>query len=114
MNVRVDRHENVQTITLCRITPRDVEIAGVLIPEGSMINARWGAGNRDPRHYGDSADQIDLERPRPRSHIGFGAGVHYCIGVHIARSEMYHGLKTLMDNLERIWLRRARLAAIGC
>jgi cytochrome P450 len=87
-----------------RIVARDVEVAGTLIPKGSMVNARWGAGNRDPRQFGDDADEINLERPRPRSHIGFGAGVHYCIGAAIARSEMWYGLMTIFNNMERIWL----------
>jgi cytochrome P450 len=86
-----------------RIATADVEIAGVTIPKGAIVNVRWGAGNRDPRRYGERAGEIDLDRHQPRTHVGFGAGTHYCIGAAVARREMWHGLKTLMDNMERMW-----------
>lgn len=88
-----------------RLTSRDVEVAGTLIPAGSMVNLRWSAGNRDQRVYGDTADVIDLNRQSPRSHLGFGAGTHFCIGNAIARRQMWFALKTLLDNLESITFR---------
>jgi cytochrome P450 len=87
-----------------RITSRDVEVAGTVIPKGSLINARWGAGNRDPRVYGENADEIDLHRARPRAHLAFGVGQHRCIGSHLARAEMHHGLMALINSVERMWL----------
>lgn len=87
-----------------RRTSRDVEIAGTVIPEGSLINARWGAGNRDPRQFGDDAAEIDLNRERPRQHLAFGVGTHHCIGNALARAELRYGLLGLINNVERMWL----------
>lgn len=86
-----------------RLAAVDIELAGVKIPRGSVVHPRWGAGNRDPRKFGVGAATIDLERAQPRSHLGFGLGTHHCIGARLARKEMWYGLKTLIDNIERMW-----------
>lgn len=87
-----------------RRASRDIEIAGTVIPEGALINARWGAGNRDPRQFGENADKIDLSRPRPKQHLAFGVGTHHCIGNTLARAGMRYGLMALFDKVERMWL----------
>lgn len=86
-----------------RFAAVDTEIAGVPIPKGAIVHPRWGAGNRDPRRYGDSAAEVDLERPAPRTHLGFGLGTHHCIGARLARREMWFGLKVLMENIDAMW-----------
>jgi cytochrome P450 len=87
-----------------RRTTRDVEVAGTVIPEGSLINARWGAGNRDPRQFGARAGEIDLTRQRPKQHLAFGVGTHHCIGNTLARAGIRYGLLALFDSVERLWL----------
>jgi cytochrome P450 len=86
-----------------RIASRDTEIAGVEIPAGTVLNVRWGASNRDERQFGDTAAEINLNRERPTSHLGFGTGVHHCIGSALARRELFFGLKALLENIDRMW-----------
>lgn len=87
-----------------RIATEDTEIAGVKIPKGATVHARWGASNRDPRRFGETADQIDLERPQNRTHLAFGVGTHHCIGATLARRELWYALKAILDNFDDFWL----------
>ena len=84
---------------LLRETSRDTELHGVTIPAGSIINVRFAAGNRDERHF-TKADQVDLDRDRPRVHLAFGVGDHVCLGAPLARREMYWAFKTLIDRID--------------
>jgi cytochrome P450 len=72
--------------TLFRRATTDVVLHGVTIPAGSMVEVRFGAGNRDPRKFECPAD-VDLERKDSASHLSFGAGIHSCVGNQLARSE---------------------------
>lgn len=87
-----------------RVATQDTEIAGIAIPKGATVHARWGAGNRDPRRFGEAADRIDLDRPQNRTHLAFGVGTHHCIGATLARRELWHALKAILDNFEDFWL----------
>jgi cytochrome P450 len=87
---------------LLRETVVDVDLHGVTIPAGSIVNLRYAAGNRDERQY-DRADEIDLERKRPRGHLAFGVGTHHCLGAPLARRELYYGFKALVDRVEEMW-----------
>ena len=61
----------------------DTEIGGVAIKEGQKIVSLLGSANRDEDIFVDS-DQMDLTR-NPNPHIGFGAGIHFCLGAPLAR-----------------------------
>jgi cytochrome P450 len=84
---------------LSRIARVDVELHGVRIPKGAMIDARFAAGNRDPRHF-SRPDEIDLERKAAANHLGFSAGTHYCLGAPLARRELYWGFKAFIDHVD--------------
>ena len=70
-----------------RVVARDTRVDGVDIPAGSKIMLRLGAANRDDRVY-EMADDVDLDRRIPRSHLAFGSGVHTCQGTPLARLEL--------------------------
>lgn len=80
----------------CRIEPpfrghyrrvvADTELGGVEIPAGSTLVLAWTAANRDANAF-PHPDDIDLERPNPRQHVGFGWGIHLCVGAPLARIE---------------------------
>jgi cytochrome P450 len=66
-----------------RVLQRDVELHGKVMKAGDFVALCYGSGNRDERKYAD-ADRYDITR-RPKGHLGFGGGVHACLGSMIAR-----------------------------
>lgn len=83
-----------------RTTTRDVNLAGIKVPEGSKIIAFLGAANRDPRHWPD-ADRFDISR-QTSGHVGFGFGIHQCLGQMIARQESEVVLEVLSERVASI------------
>jgi len=71
--------------TFFRTTTRDVEIGGCKIGEGEKVLMFLGAANRDPRRWADP-DRYDITR-KTSGHVGFGAGIHMCVGQLVARLE---------------------------
>jgi cytochrome P450 len=78
-----------------RTATSDTEVGGVTVKEGQKIAALIGSANRDESVF-DNSDQMDLTRD-PNPHIGFGAGIHFCIGAPLARMEMSVALPKLME-----------------
>jgi cytochrome P450 len=68
-----------------RLALRDVTLGGTTIPRGARVVLLQAAANRDGDHYPD-ADRFLVER-NPRDHVGFGLGIHFCLGTHLARLE---------------------------
>ena len=73
----------------------DTEVGGVEIAKGQKIAALIGAANRDGEVF-TNPDQMDLTRD-PNPHIGFGAGIHFCLGAPLARLEMGVSLPALWE-----------------
>lgn len=87
--------------TFFRTATRDIEIAGTLIPEGHKILMFLGAANHDPRRW-ENPDVFDLRRD-PSGHVGYGMGIHQCVGQHVARLEseaLLTALASRVDTLE--------------
>jgi cytochrome P450 len=91
--------------SLMRRATRDVELGGVLIPEGSLILARYGAANRDPAKF-DCPHRFDVDRENVGAHLAYGSGVHFCVGATLARLEMNVAFTQLLDRLADIRLAR--------
>jgi len=85
--------------TMFRRATEDVEIRGVRIPAGSLVEVRFGAGNRDPAMYERPACP-DLHRANAASHLAFGTGRHLCIGNQLARGELRLAFKALIDRFD--------------
>jgi cytochrome P450 len=68
-----------------RIAMRDVEIDGYLIPKGERCGLMFAAANRDPRQW-QEPDRFDIRRDNG-GHLGFGYGVHACVGRALALLE---------------------------
>jgi cytochrome P450 len=75
----------------------DTELGGVAIAAGADVALLLGAANRDERKY-DDPDRYDMFR-EVRQHLGFGFGVHVCLGMHLARMESRVAMNTLFDRL---------------
>jgi 4-methoxybenzoate monooxygenase (O-demethylating) len=71
--------------TFFRTTTRDVEISGYRVGEGEKVLMFLGAANRDPRRW-DAPDRYDITR-KTSGHVGFGSGIHMCVGQLVARLE---------------------------
>ncbi|MFE9169693.1 cytochrome P450 [Streptomyces kebangsaanensis] len=82
-----------------RRATKDVEIEGTVIPAGAQIAILFGAGNRDPRHYGNP-DAFLVER-NPVDHLSFGYGPHGCAGQGLARLEAHAVIEALSRRVQR-------------
>jgi len=77
----------------------DVELGGVTIPAGSVLNVRFASANRDEARFAEP-EQFDLDRPDLRQHLAFGFGVHHCLGAPLARRELAIGFRALVERVE--------------
>jgi cytochrome P450 len=79
---------------LFRITTRDVEIGGTVIPQGAIVQLLYGSANHDPAQFPDP-ETFTLDRPGIDRHVAFGRGTHFCLGAPLARLETRVALQTL-------------------
>ncbi|SEF23550.1 hypothetical protein SAMN05421837_102242 [Amycolatopsis pretoriensis] len=86
--------------TFFRTTTADVRIGDVLVPAGRKILMFLAAANRDPRRWADPA-AFDITRD-PSGHVGFGMGLHQCVGQHVARLEAEALLSALVSRVRKI------------
>jgi cytochrome P450 len=88
--------------TFFRTATTDITVGESTIPDGAKILMFLGAANRDPRRWADP-DRFDLTRD-PSGHVGFGMGIHQCVGQHIARLEAESVLTALARRVTRLEL----------
>lgn len=88
--------------TFFRTTSRPVDIAGGTIPEGTKVLLFLAAANRDPRKW-DKPDAFDITRSAS-GHVGFGFGIHQCLGQMVARMEAEAVLAALIAQVSEIRL----------
>ena len=88
--------------TFFRTTTSDVDVEGVRIPEGEKVLLFLAAANRDPRRWEDP-DRFDVLR-KASGHVGFGSGIHACVGQMLARLEADVLLGALARRVEAIEL----------
>lgn len=82
-----------------RVTTRQVELAGEILPEAARVAVLFGSANRDERRFLDP-DRFDIRR-NPTDHLSFGRGVHRCVGANLAQEEIRAVLAQLADRVER-------------
>jgi cytochrome P450 len=86
--------------TFFRTATTEVRVGDAVIPDGKKILMFLAAANRDPRHW-DDPDAFSLARD-PSGHVGFGMGIHQCVGQHVARLEAEAVLTALARRVRRI------------
>jgi cytochrome P450 len=82
-----------------RVTTEAVSIQGQTIPARARVLLLLGSANRDDRRWADP-DRFDIDRP-PQRHLGFGDGIHHCIGAPLARLESRIALETVLTQMPR-------------
>ncbi|MDQ0383091.1 cytochrome P450 [Amycolatopsis thermophila] len=87
---------------IARYATEDIELGGVLVRAGEAVMPVLASANRDESVFPD-ADRLDLRR-QDTSHIGFGHGVHHCLGAPLARMELQVSLGTLLRRLPNLRL----------
>jgi cytochrome P450 len=75
----------------------DVEVGGVLVRAGEPVLVAFAAANRDPSRFG-APDELRFDRAE-NQHVGFGHGVHHCLGAQLARVELQEALRVLTARL---------------
>jgi cytochrome P450 len=83
-----------------RLVTRDVNLCGVDIPAGAVVEMNLGAANHDPTRWEDP-ERFDPYRA-PKPHVGFAGGPHLCLGMHVARAEMWVAMNAVLDRLANV------------
>jgi cytochrome P450 len=93
----------------CRATTKDVHLHGTTIPAGSAVLLLGASANRDERAF-TNADVFDIDRDRTEAqNLGFGYGIHSCLGAALARMESTAALEQLLDFMPDFEVEFARL-----
>jgi cytochrome P450 len=93
-------------IARMRYAAEDVDLGGVSIRRGDVVQPVLVSANHDPREYQD-AERLDVTRRpagRGEGHVGFGHGFHYCLGAALARQEGEVALRALVERFPRLAL----------
>ncbi len=94
-----------------RYAIEDIELGGHTIPEGQRVIVVYASANRDERKF-DNPDKFDVTRD-VHDHVGFGQGVHMCMGMHLARREMILLMEALRRRVERFELLEEPVVAMN-
>ncbi|MFI1677813.1 cytochrome P450 [Streptomyces sp. NPDC020607] len=96
------RHDSPLSTATFRFTKEAVTLGGTDIPAGAPVLVALGAANRDPARF-PSPDSLDLERDAS-AHLGFGHGIHRCVGAPLAKAEAEIALRAVLTRFPAIRL----------
>jgi cytochrome P450 len=89
------RYDSPVQVTV-RIAGEDTEVCGHPIPSGRFVSLMLGGANRDPEVF-EEPQRFDVTRANAREHLGFSAGIHFCLGASLARLEGATALRMLFE-----------------
>jgi cytochrome P450 len=89
-----------------RSATTDTEVGATTIPAGDKVLIFYGSANRDERQF-SNPDLFDVAR-NPQDHLGFGFGIHYCIGAPLARLEVKVAMDALLRRFRHLRIREQR------
>jgi len=88
---------------LFRTAMKDVELGGTLVPKGAQLCILYASANDDDSHF-PHPRELDIERPNIGTHLSFGAGIHRCVGLALARMEIKVAAQEIIRRLTDIRL----------
>jgi cytochrome P450 len=88
---------------LPRVVTQDTELGGYPLKAGDMLMVRYGAANRDERHF-ECPAHVDIHRKNAGSQLAFGSGIHHCVGAPLARQELNLGFPMLLERMKNFRL----------
>jgi cytochrome P450 len=88
-------HSPIQATYRTAMAP--YEVAEAAVPAGGRVLLLFAAANRDPRHY-EQPERYLIDR-NPSDHVAFGAGIHFCLGAHLARLEATIVVRRLVERV---------------
>jgi cytochrome P450 len=91
-----------------RTVMRELEVHGQMLKAGDKVALAYGSANRDRRKF-PNLDDYDIDR-RPRDHLGFGVGKHYCLGSQMARLVTDVAMKRFLERVPNYHLTVDKLA----
>jgi cytochrome P450 len=89
------RYDGPVELSTMRVAATDMEIAGMHIPEGSIVTVAIASADRDPEQFPDP-DRLDITRQH-NPHLAFGHGIHHCVGAPLARLEAQIAIGALIE-----------------
>lgn len=96
------RFSSPATVT-ARQVAQDTELGGTQLEKGASLFILWGSGSHDETAF-ECPEEIRLDRANGRSHTSFGAGVHHCAGIALARTEIEMAVRAWLAAFERMAL----------
>ncbi|MFE1476602.1 cytochrome P450 [Streptomyces cyaneofuscatus] len=87
-----------------RLLTKDADIGGVHLSAGDQVWLLYGSAGRDPRHWGDEADEFNIRRLRNHQHLAFGGGPHLCAGIPLAELQARTVLRALAARCSHLTL----------
>jgi cytochrome P450 len=85
-----------------RLVTEDVTLEGVDLPAGAIVEMNLGVANHDPTRW-ERPDEFDPHRA-VKPNLGFAGGPHVCLGMHVARAEMWVAMNAVLDRLPNLRL----------
>jgi cytochrome P450 len=85
-----------------RWATEDIDVNGVLVKAGEMVYLCWASANLDPATF-ERPNDVDLDRAENR-HIAFAAGIHRCLGSHLARAELRASIDQFHRRIPDYWV----------
>jgi cytochrome P450 len=99
------------TQVMARTLTRATELHGVVMPAGAKVLLLLGSGNRDERVWANP-DTFDIDRSWPTHHLGFGHGIHVCLGAALARLEMRVSVEEFLERFPGYEIDERRLRRV--
>ena len=95
-----------------RLAVRDTIVGDVQVAAGTLLTICYNAASNDPEHF-DDPEIFDIDRPHVRDHMGFGRGLHGCLGAPLGRMESRIAIERLLARTKDIQISEAHHGADG-